>query len=156
MEDYMTDTQDETGSKNPSEDRTDDSPVATTATQDEQDAARYNNPMSFAERVRRERRPLIASDPFAIAGDMQAGVRLFESKQDRLMMIKFEAKPGNEVLARMKEYGFRWNPRDMVWVHPVRPDNQHSIRVDAEQLYQDVRAMLREAKGLENTQETSL
>ena len=149
----MTDTPDETGSKNPSEDRTDDSPVATTASQLDQDSAHYSNPMSFADRVRRERRPLIASDPFAIAGDMQAGVRLFESRQDRLMMIKFEAKPGNEVLARMKEYGFRWNPRDMVWVHPIRPDNEHSLRVESGRLYQEVRAMLREAKGLENNQD---
>lgn len=149
----MTDTQDETGSKTQSKDRTDDSPVATTASQVDQDAARYSNPMSFAERVRRERRPLIASDPFAIAGDVQAGVRLFESKQDRLMMIKFEEKPTNEVLTRMKEYGFRWNPRDMVWVHPVRPDNEHSLRVESGRLYQEVRAMLREAKGIENSQE---
>lgn len=149
----MTDTQDKSGGKTPSENREDDSPVATAASRFEQDEAHYSNPMSFTQRVRRERRPLIASDPFAIAGDMQAGVRLFESKQDRLMMIKFEGKPSSEVLTHMKEFGFRWNPRDMVWVHPLRPDNEHRLRVEAGRLYQDVRAMLRDAKGLENSQE---
>lgn len=148
----MTDIEDKNGNEMPPGRRGDTSPIAT-ASQSEQDAARYSKPMSFAERVRRERRPLIASDPFAIAGDMEAGVRLFEGRQDRLMMIKFEEKPGSEVLARMKEYGFRWNPRDMVWVHPVRPDNEHSIRLEAGRLYQEVRSMLRDAKGLQNNQE---
>ncbi|MBI1321641.1 hypothetical protein GC170_00420 [bacterium] len=148
----MTDIEDKDGKEMPTGRPDDMSPVAT-APQGEQDAYRHGKPMSFAERVRRERRPLIASDPFAIAGDMEAGVRLFEGKQDRLMMIKFEEKPGSEVLNRMKEYGFRWNPRDMVWVHPVRPDNEHSIRVEARRLYQEVRSMLREAKGIENNQE---
>ena len=148
----MTDIEDKDGKEMPTR-RPDDKSTVATASQGELDAARYSKPMSFAERVRRERRPLIASDPFAIAGDMEAGVRLFEGRQDRLMMIKFEEKPGSEVLNRMKEFGVRWNPRDMVWVHPIRPDNEHSIRVEAGRLYQEVRSMLREAKGLENNQE---
>lgn len=151
----MTGTRDKTGNELPPKSHSDDSPVASTGPQIEQESPQYGKSMSFMGKVRRERRPLIASIPFAIAGDMQAGVRLFESRQDRLIMIKFEEKPAIEVLTRVKEYGFRWNPRDLIWVHPVRPDNQHSIRVEAGRLYQDVRAMLPEAKGLENHQEMS-
>ncbi|HLJ95895.1 MAG TPA: hypothetical protein VKU02_22160 [Gemmataceae bacterium] len=43
---------------------------------------------TFAERVGQKKR-VTAPDPFGIARDNFAGVRLFESKQDRQMAIKF-------------------------------------------------------------------
>ena len=69
---------------------------------------------SFADRVG-QRKWAPAPDPFGIATDYLAGVRLFESKQDRQMAIKFgegrpEDKPSQAVIDTMKEAGYRWNP----------------------------------------------
>jgi hypothetical protein len=112
---------------------------------------------SFAERVG-QKKWTPAPDPFGIAKDNLAGVRLFESKQDRQMAIKFgegrpEDKPSQAVLDKMKEAGYRWNPADRVWTHPVTPDSAMSIRIDAEHLYQEVRQMIRQEKGIEAEQE---
>ncbi len=108
---------------------------------------------SFAERIQRERRKGIAADPFGIAGDYVAGVRLFENRKDRLMAIKFEEKPSPAVLNTMKEVGYRWNPRDMVWVHPIPAELARTTRIEAERLYQEVREMIRQEKGIESGQE---
>lgn len=110
-------------------------------------------PQSFVEKVLRERQPGIVPDPFGIAGDPEAGVRLFENRRERLMVIKFEKRPGGDVLDRMKDAGFRWNPRDQVWVLPIHPEYARRIRVEAERVYQDVRQMVRQEKGLETSQE---
>ena len=93
-------------------------------------------------------------DPFGIATDTVAGVRLFESKQDRQMAIKFgegrpEDKPSQAVIDMMKEAGYRWNPADRIWAHPVRPDSAMSTRIEAEWLYQEMRQMIRQEKGIE-------
>jgi hypothetical protein len=102
----------------------------------------------FVEKLARQRNPGIVPDPFGIAGDYEAGVRLFENRRDRLMVIKFEQKPSSEVLTRMKDGGFRWNPRDQVWVHPIYPDQARQIRIEAERTYQDVTQMIRQERGL--------
>ena len=99
-----------------------------------------------------------APDPFGIASDNLAGVRLFESKQDRQMAIKFgegrpEDKPSQAVIDKMKEAGYRWNPADRIWAHPVRAESAMSTRIDAEKLYQEVRQMIRQEKGIESGQE---
>jgi hypothetical protein len=112
---------------------------------------------SFADRVGQKQRATIP-DPFGIAADYLAGVRLFESRQDRQMAIMFgegrpEDKPGQEVIARLKESGYRWNPADRIWVHPVRPDSATTTRIDAERLYQELRRMIREEKGIAPGQE---
>ena len=52
-----------------------------------------------------------------------AGVRLFENQKARLMAIKFEDKPNQDVRDRMKDAGYRWNSRDMVWIHPIEDAN---------------------------------
>src|SRR5260370_10472669 len=67
------------------------------------------NGQSFAERVGQRQR-VTAADPFGIATDNLAGVRLFESKQDRQMAIKFgegrpEDRPSQAVIDTMKEAG---------------------------------------------------
>src|SRR5437667_8212420 len=77
---------------------------------------------SFAERVGQKKRPSVA-DPYGIAGDYLAGVRLFESKQDRQMALKFEEKPSQAVIDKLKDAGYHWNPLDKIWAHPVRPDS---------------------------------
>src|ERR1700722_11836460 len=111
---------------------------------------------SFAEKVEKKKW-VPAPDPFGIAKDNLAGVRLFESKQDRQMAIQFgegrpEDKPSQAVIDKMKEAGFRWNPVDRIWAHPVRADSAMTTRIDAERLYQEVRQMIREEKGIETGQ----
>jgi hypothetical protein len=112
---------------------------------------------SFADRVGQKKRAS-APDPFGIATDNLAGVRLFESKQDRQMAIKFgegrpEDKPSQAVIDRMKEAGYHWNPADRIWAHPVNSDSAMSTRIAAERLYQEVRQMIRQEKGIETAPE---
>ena len=116
---------------------------------------------SFAERVGRQKKWTAAPDPFGIAKDNIANVRLFESKQDRQLAIKFgegtaDDKPSQAVIDRMKEAGYRWNPADRIWAIPVRPDSATATRIDAEKLYQEVRQMIRQEKGIEATPEIPL
>src|SRR5580658_4149379 len=103
---------------------------------------------TFADRVG-QKKWISAPDPFGIAADYVAGVRLFESKQDRQMAIKFgegrfEDKPSDAVISRLKEAGFRWNPVDRIWAHPVWADSARTTRIEAEKLYQEVRQMIRQ------------
>ena len=49
------------------------------------------------------------------------------------MAIKFgegrpEDKPSQAVIDTMKEAGYRWNPSDRIWAHPVRPESAMSTR----------------------------
>ena len=44
--------------------------------------------------------------------------------------------------------GYRWNPADRVWTHPIHFDSALGMRIEAEQLYQEVRQMIREEKGI--------
>ena len=106
----------------------------------------------FAEKVGQKKREPLA-DPFGIAVDNVAGVRLLESRQDRQVAIKFgdgsaESKPSEAVIERMKEAGFRWNPRDRIWAIRFATTSTWLRRIEAEELYQEVRQMIREEKGL--------
>lgn len=121
------------------------------AANDNAPAANDNRP-TFAERVGQRQR-VSAADPFGIAGDYLAGIRLFESKQDRQMALKFDEKPSQAVIDKLKEGGFRWNPNDKIWAHPVWPASAMSTRIKAERLYQEVRQMIRDDKGIESSQE---
>jgi len=108
---------------------------------------------SFAERVGQKQRPSIP-DPFPIATDPVAGVKLFESKQDKQMAIKFgdgglEAKPSDAVLDVLREAGYRWKNRDRIWAYPVQGDSSLRTRIEAERLYQEIRTMIRQEKGIE-------
>ena len=114
-------------------------------------------PHGFADKVGRREWPR-EPDPFLIAADTVAGVRLFESKQDRQMAIKFgegrpEDKPSQAVIDKLKEAGYRWNPLHKIWAHPVRPESAMSTRIEAERLYQEIRQMIRQEKGIETSQE---
>ena len=126
------------------------------AANDNAPAANDNRP-SFAERVGQRQR-VSAADPFGIAGDYEIGLRLFESKRDRQMALKFgegrpEDKPSQAVIDRLKEEGYRWNPSDKIWAHPVWPASAMSTRINAERLYQEIRQMIRQEKGIEAGQE---
>lgn len=114
--------------------------------------AANDNQQSFAERVG-QRKFASAPDPFGIAADYVAGVRLFESKRDRQMALKFDEKPGQAVIDKLKEAGYRWNPADRIWAHPVRADSAMTTRIEAERLYQEVRQMVRQEKGIETSPE---
>lgn len=121
------------------------------AANDNAPAANDNQP-SFVARV--GQRPRISTaDPFSIATDNLAGVRLFESKRDRQMALKFEEKPSQAVIEFLKEAGYRWNPVDRIWAHPVRPDSAMTTRIEAERLYQEVRQLIRQEKGIDSGQE---
>jgi hypothetical protein len=121
------------------------------AANDNAPAANDNQP-SFAERVGQRQR-VSAADPYGIATDNLAGVRLFESKRDRQMALKFEEKPSRAVLDKLTDAGYRWNPVDKIWAHPVRQESAMSTRIEAERLYQEVRQMIRQDKGIETSQE---
>jgi hypothetical protein len=129
------------------------SPETTTAVAEPPAAEAKADGQSFADRVG-QKKSVAAPDPFGIATDTLAGVRLFESKRDRQMAIKFgqgrpEDKPSQAVIDKMKEAGYRWNPSDKIWVHPVTSQSALSIRIEAEKLYQEVRQMIRQEKGIE-------
>lgn len=106
----------------------------------------------FADKME-QRKFVPAPDPFGIASDHLAGVRLFESKQDRQVAIQFEEKPSPAVINTMKQAGYRWNPEDRIWAHPVWPDSARSTRIDAERLYQEVCRTIRQEKGISVEQE---
>jgi hypothetical protein len=108
--------------------------------------------LSFAERVGRKK-PVSVADPFEVAVDTAAGVRLFESKHDRQVAIKFgegrpEDKPSQEIIDKLKQAGFRWNRNHKIWAHPLTPDSSMSTRIEAERLYQEIRGMIRQEKGI--------
>jgi hypothetical protein len=108
---------------------------------------------SFADRVG-QKKSVTAPDPFSVAKDYIAGVELFDSKCDRQVAIKFgegrpEDKPSQAVIDTMKEAGFRWNPENRIWAHPLRSESAMSTRIDAERLFQDVCKMIRQEKGIE-------
>jgi|SRR5579884_1668332 len=132
-------------------------PAETSTATAEPPAAANDNQPSFAERVGQLKR-ITAPDPYEIALDTGAGVRLFESKRDRQMAIKFgegrpEDKPSQAVIDKLKEAGYRWNPMDKIWAHPVRDGSAMSTRIEAERLYQEIRQMVRQEKGIETSQE---
>jgi len=112
---------------------------------------------SFADRVGQRERNVIP-DPFGIASDTIARVRLFESRRDQQVAIKFgdggpEDKPSSAVRDKLKEAGYHWNPTHRIWAHPVSGDSARQTRIDAERLFQEVRQMIRHDKGAEAGQE---
>ncbi len=108
---------------------------------------------TFAERVGRKSDRPAAPDPFELAGDYGAGVRLFEGRRDRQMAIQFDEKPGQPVIDKLREAGYRWNPSDRVWTHPIRQEFARSIRIEANRLFQEVRQMLRQEKSIDTRDE---
>ena len=108
--------------------------------------AANDNQRSFAERVGQRVRAS-AADPYVIAADPVLGVRLYESKRDRQMAIKFDEKPSRAVLDRMHDAGWVWKQADKIWAHAVTPETAATTRVKAERIYQEVRQMIRQEIG---------
>jgi hypothetical protein len=110
-----------------------------------------DNTPGFADRVGQKKWP-VAPDPFGIAGDYAAGVRLFDSKRDRQIALKFEEKPSQAVIDKLKEAGFHWQPADRIWARRYG-DNPMTVRIEGERVYQEVRQMIRAEKGIESSPE---
>lgn len=108
--------------------------------------AANDNRSSFAERVGQRLRTSSA-DPYVIAADHVVGVRLYESKRDRQMAIKFEEKPSRAVLDKMRDEGWVWKQADKIWAHAITPESAATTRVKAERLYQEVCTMIRQEIG---------
>ena len=129
------------------------SPESATAVAEPSVPETNDGDQTFADRVG-QKKWTPAPDPFGIATDYQAGVRLFESKQDGQMAIMFgdgrpEGKPSQAVIDTMKQAGYRWNPTDRIWAYPVRAETAMSTRIEADRLYQEVCKMIRQEKGIE-------
>jgi hypothetical protein len=102
------------------------------------------------------RRPI--PDPYLIATDTAASVQLLESRRSRQLQIKFDKNP-NEGLPKGEEHpaltmlkqegGFRWNGAERVWAKPYRSDTAYQTRVDAERLFDEVAALMRQGKNAE-------
>jgi hypothetical protein len=120
-----------------------------TATAEPEPARNPEPKQSFAERVGQRKERISAPDPFEIATDRVAGVRLFESKQDRQMAIQFDEKPIQSVIDRLKDARYQWKQADRIWAHPVPYGSPMSTRIEAERLYQEVCKMIRREKGIE-------
>jgi hypothetical protein len=112
----------------------------------EPSAPANDNQRSFAERVGQRVR-VSATDPYPIAVDPVLGIRLYESKQDRQMAIKFDEKPSRAVLDKMRDAGWVWRQADKIWAHAVTPETAISTRIKAERLYQEVSKMIRQEIG---------
>jgi hypothetical protein len=124
------------------------SPETTTAAADPPPAEAKPEGKSFADRVgQRKRTP--APDPYPIVTDPVAGIKLFEDKRERQMVIKFDEKPPQAAIDMLKEGGYRWNSKERVWTHPVTDDSAMRTRIDAEWLYQEIRHMVRQEKGID-------
>ena len=125
---------------------------AATAVADQPVTEGGENAPGFAERVgEKTYKPL--PDPFGIATDYQAGVRPMENKKERVMAIQFgdgsaESKPSQEVIGMVKEAGYRWNPSERLWTHPIRYETAMTTRIEADRLYQGVCQQIRQEKGL--------
>ena len=90
-----------------------------------------------------------APDPFVIALDNVGGVSLCEVKRYGVMAILFQDWPTQPVVDLLERAGYRWDDMDIVWTKPVRERSARSNRIDAERLYQEVRQMIRQEKGVD-------
>lgn len=107
------------------------------------------NGTSFSEKVgKREYKPV--ADPFGIATDCLAGVRLSESKRYGKMLLAFEEKPSSEVTATLKDAGFRWEPLEKVWTLSTR-ENPMSARIEAERVWKEVSKQIRTERGIDHS-----
>jgi hypothetical protein len=97
-------------------------------------------------------------DPFVIDTNPAVGLRLLSSHRYfdkasgryafRDIQIKFDDKPGQAILDKLKEAGFEWDRDNKAWSKKVPKDEAIRTRVDAERLFQEVLGLLRAAKGL--------
>jgi hypothetical protein len=108
---------------------------------------------SFAEKVG-QKKWTPAPDPFGIAKDNLAGVRLFASEHDRQMAIKFgdgspKDKPSQKVIDKMHDAGWEWKSAHRIWALPFTPESASRTHVVAERFYQELCQMIRQEKGID-------
>lgn len=114
----------------------------------ESTAETVNQPQSHREPGDEPVRKL-APDPFPIATDSAAGVKLREHRRFRRAEIEFaDGKPSQPVIDKLKADHFQWNSQDKLWVRPIKGEDKMATRIEAERTYQDVVALIREEKGL--------
>ena len=88
------------------------------------------------------------ADPFGIAGDNLAGVTLYESRKNRQMAIKFNERPMQPAIDKLKDAGYRWNSAGQQWTHPIRQESAMATRIEAKRLYDEIRHMIRDEKAI--------
>lgn len=108
---------------------------------------------SFADRFGKRENTNTLPDPFEIAGDYAAGIRLFDSRAEGLMILKFDERPSPTIIEKVKESRCRYNPTRKFWEHPYRRDTAMGTRIEFERLYQELRKMIRDEKGIDTSQE---
>jgi hypothetical protein len=126
--------------------------TSTTVTETPPAAETAEQSPGFADKVG-QKKWVTSPDPYLIGVDPVAGVRLYESRQDRQMAIKFANKPPQPVIDKMHEERWIWKPEDKIWSYPVRAETAMRVRIEAERLYQDVSKMIRQEKGIDTSQE---
>ncbi|HUQ71453.1 MAG TPA: hypothetical protein VM165_18135, partial [Planctomycetaceae bacterium] len=90
-----------------------------------------------------------APDPFTVATDPLAGVKLLLSRRFRRAEIEFaDGKPSQPVIDKLKEREFRWEPKEKIWIRPMRTADAVSTRIEAERTHKEVSDMIRDEKGL--------
>src|SRR5688500_7141710 len=103
--------------RTPDQSSTNTESTTSTATVDPETSEIPEQKQSFADRVGQRKQWVPVPDPFGIATDSVAGVRLFESRQDRQMAIKFDEKPPQPVLDKMHEAGWSWKAAHGIWAY---------------------------------------
>lgn len=115
----------------PAESRPEESPANGTVTDDETAKKAYG------------------PNPFPIRSDALAGVRLQEDKRYRQMQLQFAVKPSDEVRQAVRDAGFQWRANEQAWTKRIDPDQGWKTRVTAEELFDNVAAMIRAEQGLD-------
>jgi hypothetical protein len=108
---------------------------------------------SFAEKVG-QRQWIPIPDPYPIVSDPDVDIKLFESVRDEQMAFKFgdgspKDKPSQRVLDKMHQAGYQWNSAERIWAFPLMPHSAMTTRINAERLYQELRQIIRQEKGIE-------
>jgi hypothetical protein len=108
---------------------------------------------SFAEKVG-QKQWIPIPDPYSIVSDPETGVKLFESVRDEQMAFKFgdgspKDKPIQKVIDKLKAAGYQWDSGDRIWAFPLMPHSAMTTRINAERLYQELRQIIRQEKGIE-------
>jgi hypothetical protein len=110
-------------------------------------------PHTFVERLGEKNTRRKMPDPFVIALDNEAGVSLCEIKRYGVMAILFQDWPTQPVIDLLEKKGYRWDEMDYAWNKPVREHAAMATRIEAERLYQKVRQMIRQEKGVDAVQD---
>jgi hypothetical protein len=93
------------------------------------------------------------ADPFQVAHDNLAGAKLLESRRRRELLLVFDAKPSPEVIAKVKEHGFRWNNTEKLWVRKIAHEAANQDRLEGHRAYRSVVSMIRTERGHQSAAE---